>query len=81
MLQVALDANREWGERTGRCHGVLVRYRCDGAQAVIVTPGSMYGTARKAVNALRHTGLAVGMLKIRPLRALLGRFAIMEGER
>ncbi len=69
-LQVALAADRDWGERTGRCHGVLERYRCDGAQVVIVTLGSMCGTTREAVDALRAAGHAVGMLKIRMLRPL-----------
>lgn len=69
-LTVALDADREWGERTGRCHGVLERYRCDGARVVVVTLGSMCGTTRVAVDALRDAGHAVGMLKIRMLRPL-----------
>jgi pyruvate/2-oxoacid:ferredoxin oxidoreductase alpha subunit len=56
-------------------HGVLERYRCDGAGTVIVTMGSMCGTARDAVDAMREQGLDVGLLKLRlfrpfPARAL-----------
>jgi pyruvate/2-oxoacid:ferredoxin oxidoreductase alpha subunit len=69
-LTVAQEADREWGERTGRSHGLLERYRCDGARAVIVTMGSMCGTARVAVDALRDAGHAVGLLKLRLFRPL-----------
>ena len=69
-LVSALHADREWGELTGRCHGIVERYRCDGAQAVIVTLGSMCGTAREAVDLLRDGGQAVGLLKIRLFRPL-----------
>lgn len=69
-LTVTLEADREWGELTGRSHGVLERYRCDGARLVIVTLGSMCGTAREAVDALRDAGVAVGLLKVRLFRPL-----------
>ena len=69
-LAVVQEADREWGELTGRCHGVLERYRCDGARAVIVTMGSMCGTAREAVDTLRDAGAAVGLLKVRLFRPL-----------
>ena len=69
-LTVALDADRDWGALTGRSHGLVERYRCDGARAVIVTLGSMCGSAREAVDALRDAGQAIGLLKIRMLRPL-----------
>jgi pyruvate/2-oxoacid:ferredoxin oxidoreductase alpha subunit len=69
-LAVVQEADREWGELTGRSHGVLERYRCDGARAVIVTMGSMCGTTREAVDAMRDAGLAVGLLKVRLFRPL-----------
>jgi pyruvate/2-oxoacid:ferredoxin oxidoreductase alpha subunit len=69
-LGVAQEADREWAELTGRSYGVLERYRCDGARAVIVTMGSMCGTAREAVDAMRDAGLAVGLLKLRLFRPL-----------
>jgi pyruvate/2-oxoacid:ferredoxin oxidoreductase alpha subunit len=67
-LGVVQEADREWGELTGRSHGVLERYRCEGARAVIVTMGSMCGTAREAVDTLRDAGLPVGLLKVRLFR-------------
>jgi len=68
--ELAAEADRAWAERTGRSHGVVERYRCDGASTVIVSMGSMCGTARDAVDAMRGQGLAVGLLKLRLFRPL-----------
>jgi pyruvate/2-oxoacid:ferredoxin oxidoreductase alpha subunit len=67
---LALEADREWNALTGRSWGVVERYRCDGARTVIVTMGSMCGTARDAVDAMRDVGEAVGLLKVRLFRPL-----------
>ena len=69
-LPAALEADREWGELTGRSYGLLERYRCDGAQLVVVALGSLCGTAREAVDALADQGIAAGLLKLRLLRPL-----------
>jgi len=66
----ALEADREWSELTRRGYGLIERYRCDGARIVIVAMGSMCGTARDAVDAMRDQGLAVGLLKVRLFRPL-----------
>jgi pyruvate/2-oxoacid:ferredoxin oxidoreductase alpha subunit len=66
----ALEADREWSELTGRGYGLIERYRCEGARTVIVTMGSMCGTARDAVDAMRDAGSAVGLLKVRLFRPL-----------
>jgi pyruvate/2-oxoacid:ferredoxin oxidoreductase alpha subunit len=68
--ELAAEADRAWAERTGRSHGVVERYRCDGASTVIVSLGSMCGTAREAVDAMRELGLPVGLLKLRLFRPL-----------
>jgi pyruvate/2-oxoacid:ferredoxin oxidoreductase alpha subunit len=68
--QLAADADREWAERSGRSWGVVERYRCDDASAVIVTMGSMCGTARVAVDGMREQGVAVGLVKLRLFRPL-----------
>jgi pyruvate/2-oxoacid:ferredoxin oxidoreductase alpha subunit len=78
---LADEVDREWAQRTGRSHGgALESYRCDGARTVIVTMGSMCGTVREAVDAMRDAGDAVGLLKVRlfrplPLAALRERLA------
>ena len=68
--EVALQADREWRERTGRGWGILERYRCEGAELVIATLGSMCGTAREAVDELRAAGVPAGLLKVRLFRPL-----------
>ncbi len=67
---LAAQADHEWAQLTGRSHGVIERYRCDGASSVIVTMGSMCGTAREAVDAMRAAGQAVGLVKLRLFRPL-----------
>ena len=65
-----IEADREWSVLTGRSYGVVERYRCDGARTVIVAMGSMCGTVRDAVDALRDAGVAAGLLKVRLFRPL-----------
>jgi len=67
---LAAQADFDWAKLTGRSHGVIERYRCDGARTAIVTMGSMCGTARDAVDAMREAGLAVGLVKVRLFRPL-----------
>ncbi len=67
---LAAQADHEWAQLTQRSHGVIERYRCDGARSVIVSLGSMCGTARDAVDALRDAGEAVGLVKVRLFRPL-----------
>jgi len=61
---------QEWGQLTGRHYAPLEAYRTEDADVVIVTMGSMCGTAREAVDSLREQGQAVGLLKIRLFRPL-----------
>ena len=55
---------------TGRGWGLVERYRCEDADLVIATMGSMCGTAREAVDALREAGAGGGLLKLRLFRPL-----------
>jgi pyruvate/2-oxoacid:ferredoxin oxidoreductase alpha subunit len=64
------QVDRDWAERTGRSWGVIERYRCEGASTVVVTMGSMCGTARDAIDLLRDAGQAVGLVKVRLFRPL-----------
>ncbi len=64
------EAGRLWGELTGRSYDLVEHYRSDGASVVLVTMGSMAGTVRDAVDALREEGIAAGMLKVRLFRPL-----------
>ncbi|HET9339035.1 MAG TPA: pyruvate ferredoxin oxidoreductase [Casimicrobiaceae bacterium] len=64
------EADRAWHERFGRGWGVVERYRCEGAGTVVVTMGSMCGTAREAIDAMRDAGEGVGLVKVRLFRPL-----------
>lgn len=64
------EAGRLWGDLTGRHYAPLEEYRMDSADVVIVTMGSMCGTVREAVDAMREAGVKAGMLKVRLFRPL-----------
>jgi pyruvate/2-oxoacid:ferredoxin oxidoreductase alpha subunit len=69
-IAVAQQADKEWQRLTGRGWGLVECYRCEDADLVIATMGSMCGTAREAVDAMRAAGQAVGLLKVRLFRPL-----------
>ena len=69
-VDAAEKADREWQALTGRGYGLIERYRCEDADLVLVTMGSMCGTAREAVDELREAGQAAGLLKLRLFRPL-----------
>ncbi|MDL2307200.1 hypothetical protein LJC48_04120 [Desulfovibrio sp. OttesenSCG-928-C06] len=52
---------RKWG-------GAIEEYRCEDADMVILTIGSMTGTARVAVDIAREKGLKLGLIKVRYMR-------------
>lgn len=68
VVELARQADRELQELVGRGYGIIEQYRCEGAELVIATMGSMTGTARDAVDQLRSEGLAVGLLKVKLFR-------------
>ncbi len=65
---VAADVDREFRGIFGRGYGILETVMTDDADVVIVTEGSMTGTARVAVRSLREEGHRVGLLKLRLFR-------------
>ncbi len=65
---VAQEADREWAQLTGRGYGIIEQYRCDGAQIIVATMGSMVGTAREAIDELRAQGFPAGLLKVKLFR-------------
>jgi len=56
---------RKFGRRYG---GLAEEYRCDDAELVLVTLGSITGTCRVVVDEMRKGGWKVGLLKIRFMR-------------
>jgi len=61
-------AHASWHVLTGRQYDVVERYRSEDADMILVTLGSMSGTVREAVDALREQGHAAGLVKIRLFR-------------
>jgi len=67
-ISVAEESDAEWRRLVGRGYGIIEAYRCENAELVITTMGSMCGTARHAVDEMRNKGRAVGLLKVRLFR-------------
>jgi len=64
-----LRVEQEFKHVFGREHGgLLERYRCEDAETVLVTAGSVAGTAKDVVDALRANGQRVGLARIRAFR-------------
>ncbi|RLI33676.1 pyruvate ferredoxin oxidoreductase [Candidatus Bathyarchaeota archaeon] len=67
--KVIEEVDREYGERFGRYYdGMVEQYRCEDAEAVMVTMGSITGTARDVVDELREEGKKIGLVKLRVFR-------------
>ncbi|MGV8175769.1 MAG: pyruvate synthase subunit PorA [Methanothrix sp.] len=63
------DVARQFEEAFGRYYGGLLDgYFLDDAETVIVTLGSVVGTIKDAIDAMRKEGKKVGLLKIRSYR-------------
>ncbi|MBA7621712.1 NADH-dependent phenylglyoxylate dehydrogenase subunit alpha [subsurface metagenome] len=68
-VEVIKKVDSEFGELFGRRYGGLVEeYCCSDAEVVLITLGSVTGTARVVVDRMRKEGRKVGLLKIRYMR-------------
>jgi len=62
-------ADADFGKLFGRSYGgMLESYRSEDAEAILVTLGSVAGTARCVVDAYRAAGKKVGLVKLRCMR-------------
>jgi pyruvate/2-oxoacid:ferredoxin oxidoreductase alpha subunit len=52
----------------GRQYDVVEQYRCDGAELILVTTGSVSSTARVVIDKMRDLGKPVGQVNIRMFR-------------
>lgn len=67
--QKIVEIDVTYGEIFGRYYGGMIEeYCCDDADIVLVALGSVAGTTRVVVDALRKEGKKVGMIKIRSYR-------------
>lgn len=66
--RVIEEVGEDFGRRFGRRYGLLEEYRCDDADFVVVTMGSLAGAVKDVVDELRRKGKRVGVLKLRSFR-------------
>ncbi len=66
--EVIKEVDDEFGKAFGRSYGLVERYRCDGADTILIASGSIASTAREAVDILRNEGKDIGLAKIRVFR-------------
>jgi pyruvate-ferredoxin/flavodoxin oxidoreductase len=62
------DAFTEWAALTGRTYGQIATHRCDDAQEIIVSMGTIDDTAVAVVDALRREGRRVGCVAVTAFR-------------
>ncbi len=66
---VIKEVDASFGKTFGRSYGGLVEeYRAEGAEALLVTMGSMTTAGRRAIDKLRAEGEKIGLVKLRFLR-------------
>ena len=61
-------AEEEFGRVFGRRYGVMEEYRAEDADVLLVTSGTITGTARVVVDGYRERGEKVGLLKMKMFR-------------
>lgn len=67
--ELVVKADKEYAALTGRAYGGMVEeYKCEDAELVLAAAGSVAGTARIVVDALREQGKRVGLIKVRCYR-------------
>ncbi|MCG6946366.1 MAG: pyruvate ferredoxin oxidoreductase [Deltaproteobacteria bacterium] len=75
-IQMAMDEaftffeqmEEEFGTILGRRHGAVEAIRCDDAEVILITSGTVTSTSRQVVAKLREKGEKVGLLKIKLFR-------------
>jgi pyruvate ferredoxin oxidoreductase alpha subunit len=83
-LEVIPRLAREFRKVFGRECGLLHAYRCEDAETILVALGSVNGTIKEAIDALRDQGMRVGSLSIcsfRPFPLLAVRAALERARR
>ena len=67
--RVIKEVTKEFGKTFGRDYGGLIeKYRCEDADVVLITTGTVTSTARVVVDQYREKGKKVGLVKLRFFR-------------
>jgi len=69
-LEVIKEVAKEFGEKFGRHYPVVETYKTKDADKVILTMGTLAGTAKDAVDEMREEGKKVGLVKLKAFRPL-----------
>ncbi|HHE40504.1 MAG TPA: pyruvate ferredoxin oxidoreductase, partial [Candidatus Cloacimonetes bacterium] len=67
-VDVIKEAGKEYEKLTGRAYKLVHPYRCEDADLILVTSGTIAETTNVAVDELREEGKKVGNLRIRVIR-------------
>ena len=66
--EVVKEVDEEFGRTFGRRYGILEQYQAEDADILLVTSGTITGTAREVVDGYRDKGEKVGLLKMKMFR-------------
>jgi len=67
-IQIIKQVGQEFEQTFGRKYDLTECYRCDNAEFILVSYGTIAGTVKEAVDRMRENGISVGALKIRYFR-------------
>jgi pyruvate/2-oxoacid:ferredoxin oxidoreductase alpha subunit len=67
-VAAAVDADKDFHAMFGRGYGLVEGYKADDAETILVTSGTVAGTARAVIDAYRTQGVRVGLARIRLFR-------------
>jgi len=59
---------RDFGREFGRSYGLIEEYRCNKADIILFTSGTISSTSREVIDQLHSQGKKVGMVKVRVFR-------------
>jgi len=65
---VAKELDKEFGQAFGRSYGIMEEYFVEDADILLVTTGTVTGTARVVVDEYRQKGEKIGLLKMKMFR-------------
>ncbi len=64
----AIEVDKEFGQLFGRSYGIMEEYRADEADLLLITSGTITGTAREVIDEYRQKGEKIGLLKMKMFR-------------
>jgi pyruvate ferredoxin oxidoreductase alpha subunit len=65
---VVVEVDEEYQKIFGRSYRLVEAYRCEDAELILVTSGTVSSTSREVIDQYRDEGKAIGLLKIKSFR-------------